>query len=524
MNEEERMTPVPETEQTEETVSAEEIPAAEIPSAEIPGTESPAPQAAPYGYVQPGYSAPPQGPAAAPYRYTQPQGYPVPPQGTVPVQPPQPTYGYPQSYGYTPPAYPQKPPMKTGVKVLIGVLIALFVLTIGGFGAYMVYDIAENLRDPIFYEDNYNYFGDSFDDYFGDPEEGDHDFYNRGDYFPDPEVSDGDFVPPDIDVIPNTEGILLHATPTGPELDISAVYEKVIPATVLVTLPEEGSSGTGIIASEDGYIITNSHVVLDTRTVRVEVKTYDGETHEAVVVGCDKATDLAVLKIDGSGYTPAEFGDSDELTMGQWVVAIGNPGGEMFSGSITRGIISGLDREVGSYSANGMTYIQTDAAINPGNSGGPLMNLYGQVVAINSAKIVSSEYEGMGFAIPITGAKRILDDLLSGGYVSGRVRFGIQGYALSMMQAEAAEVPQGFLIATIDEDSSFVGTGVQEYDIITAVDGQETPTLQALSNALLAYKPGDEVEVTLFRPYEDRAGGEEFTVTVTLLADMGETQ
>ena len=168
--------------------------------------------------------------------------------------------------------------------------------------------------------------------------------------------------------------------------------------------PAVVGTGTGIIATEDGYIITNSHVILDSKSVPVQVKTNDGTFHDAVVVGYDKTTDLAVLKIDGTGYTPAEFGNSDELVMGQAVLAIGNPGGEQFSGSLTSGIISGLDRSVDEYSSNGMTYIQTDAAINPGNSGGPLVNMYGQVIGINSAKIVSEQYEGMGFAIPTSGA------------------------------------------------------------------------------------------------------------------------
>ena len=283
-------------------------------------------------------------------------------------------------------------------------------------------------------------------------------------------------------------------------------------------------SGSGFIASSDGYIITNSHVILNSKSVSVQVKTYDGELHDAVVVGFDKTTDLAVLKIDGTGYMPAEFGDSNDLRMGQWVVAIGNPGGEQFSGSITRGVISGLNRSVGSYSSNGMTYIQTDAAINPGNSGGPLVNLHGQVIGISSAKIVSEQYEGMGFAIPITGAKSIIDDLLAGGYVQGRVRFGIKGTAITQMQAAMYDVPQGFMISEIDEDSCFNGTDVQAYDIITAIDDTETKSLEELANALLNYKPGDTAEIHLFRPNESGVGGEEFTVTVTLLEDKGETQ
>ena len=338
--------------------------------------------------------------------------------------------------------------------------------------------------------------------------------------------TDDSFTPPDIAVTPNTEGITLDKEPNTAELDIDAVYDKVIPSTVLVITQsgETQGTGTGIFATEDGYIITNSHVILNSKSVSVQVKTYDGELHDAVVVGFDKTTDLAVLKIDGTGYMPAEFGDSDDLRMGQWVVAIGNPGGEQFSGSITRGVISGLNRSVGSYSSNGMTYIQTDAAINPGNSGGPLVNLHGQVIGISSAKIVSEQYEGMGFAIPITGAKSIIDDLLAGGYVQGRVRFGIKGTAITQMQAAMYDVPQGFMISEIDEDSCFNGTDVQAYDIITAIDDTETKSLEELANALLNYKPGDTAEIHLFRPNESGVGGEEFTVTVTLLEDKGETQ
>ena len=497
--------PLPETE-----TSAEAVPDAEP----APDASSPAEAAE---------SADPAMPAAAeevPTAEEVPAGIPQPAVQDVPPAPP--AYGMPpqQPYPYPPlmpNAYPQPPvkkKMPLGLKILIIVMIVLFAGSIIGFAVYGALNAVNSFSS---FED-FDYFPGEYGDLL--PEEGD------GEGTEAEEGSeDATLDIPDIEVIPNTDGITLNHQPSGTEMDITDIYNKIIPSTVLViTTSESGSgTGTGIIATEDGYIITNSHVVLNTRNVQVEVKTSDGELHEAVVVGYDKTTDLAVLKIEGDGFTPAEFGNSDDLSMGQWVLAIGNPGGEQFSGSITRGIISGLDRSVGSYSSNGMTYIQTDAAINPGNSGGPLVNLYGQVVGINSAKIVSDQYEGMSFAIPVTGAKEIVDDLLSGGYVEGRVRFGIRGVAVSDMLTPSA-IPDGFLIMSIDEDSSFAGTEVQAYDIITALDGVETPDLDALSNALLNYQPGDSVCVSVFRPNEDGTDGEAFEVTVVLLEDKGETQ
>ena len=334
---------------------------------------------------------------------------------------------------------------------------------------------------------------------------------------------------PEVDVTPNEEGLTIHEKPEGDALDAQEVYNRVVQSTVAITVSRTGeetdSSGTGIIATSDGYIITNAHVVLNTKSVLVTVTTYDGQQYDAVVVGMDRTTDLAVIKTNDYGFTPAEFGDSDQLTIGEWVVAIGNPGGERFASSLTRGIVSGLDRAVERYSEEGMTYIQTDAAINPGNSGGPLVNMYGQVVGINSSKIITDGYEGMGFAIPVSKAKDIIDQLLSGGYVEGRVRLGISGYDLGEAEASFYGVPRGFMIASIDEDSSFAGTEAQVNDIITAIDGEPVEDLQDISNLLLRYSPGDEITVTLYRlPENSLQGGEELEVTITLLEDKGETQ
>lgn len=508
--------PLPNAEQAPE---AQPIPNVNIPPQPQPvqhtGYYPPQPPYQPYPYnTQP--NAPQYG--NPPYGYTnyntqpQPGQYP-PPYGQGAYPPP-----YPQNMQnpYPHPA-PQKRKMPLGLRILIIVMSVLVAGSVIGFASYGIYaavnrdyGVTTLPGDPLI--PNFPHENDGSDSETPGEDE-----------TPD---TDDSFTPPDIAVTPNTEGITLDKEPNTAELDIDAVYDKVIPSTVLVITQsgETQGTGTGIFATEDGYIITNSHVILNSKSVSVQVKTYDGELHDAVVVGFDKTTDLAVLKIDGTGYMPAEFGDSDDLRMGQWVVAIGNPGGEQFSGSITRGVISGLNRSVGSYSSNGMTYIQTDAAINPGNSGGPLVNLHGQVIGISSAKIVSEQYEGMGFAIPITGAKSIIDDLLAGGYVQGRVRFGIKGTAITQMQAAMYDVPQGFMISEIDEDSCFNGTDVQAYDIITAIDDTETKSLEELANALLNYEPGDTAEIHLFRPNESGVGGEEFTVTVTLLEDKGETQ
>lgn len=246
------------------------------------------------------------------------------------------------------------------------------------------------------------------------------------------------------------------------------------------------------------------------------------------VVGYDRTTDLAVIKADASGLSPARLGSAAQMKVGEEVIAIGNPGGEDFSFSMTGGYISGLDRHVGSYSSAGMTYIQTDAAINPGNSGGALVNLYGQVIGINSSKIVANEYESMGFAIPIDKAQTIINDLMTGGYVTGRVRLGIRGYDVTDSQVYSYGVPYGFIVAEIDEDSSFAGTDVQPGDIITAIDGETVSNLNQISNKLLEYQPGDKVTLTMYRLTTTLAGnennGKSFDVTITLLADNGETQ
>ncbi len=200
------------------------------------------------------------------------------------------------------------------------------------------------------------------------------------------------------------------------------------------------------------------------------------------------------------------------------MVAIGNPRGLTLAGSVTQGIVSAVNRSLSS-SPEDFTYIQTDAAINPGNSGGPLVNMYGQVIGINSSKIITDGYEGMGFAIPVSKAQSIINELLSGGYVKGRTRLGITGMEVSDAMVALYQMPQGFMISEIGEESAFTGTEAREGDIITAIDGETVTSLSDISNLLLKYAPGDTAEITLYRQ-----NGTELKVTVTLLEDKGETQ
>ncbi len=258
----------------------------------------------------------------------------------------------------------------------------------------------------------------------------------------------------------------------------------------------QAGSASGIILSKDGYIITNWHCVINEETNeqfgRIDVKLYDGTVYEnAQVIGADSSTDLAVIKVDAKDLKPAEFGDSTTMQLGDRVVALGNAGG--LGWSATQGILSGLARDVYEDTGYAIKCFQVDAAINPGNSGGPLFNAAGQVIAVNSAKIVASGYEGLGFAIPINEAKVIVDQLISQGYVGGRVSLGITGQSYSDMYY------QGFLIYTIEEGSGLRQTEARKGDLITAVGDVKVTDYATLRAALAKYKVGDTVTLTLLR-------------------------
>lgn len=275
----------------------------------------------------------------------------------------------------------------------------------------------------------------------------------------------------------------------------------------VTTVEDCATQGSGIIISSDGYVVTNAHVIDNSKTSYIlQVVTSDGKTYNAGVVGYDSRTDIAVLKMDGAeNLKAAVFGDSNELELGEDIIAVGNPGGLDYQNSITKGIVSALDRKMSSTSI--VKYIQTDAAINPGNSGGPIVNLYGQVVGIATSKIVSEQYEGMGFAIPSQTAKEIIDALMRNGYVEGRVKIGITGTNITSEMSQMYDIPMGIMISEITEGGPCDGTELEKGDIITGIDGNTVESFSDVYEVLETYKPGDKVVIDYFNS-SDGSNGE----------------
>lgn len=285
--------------------------------------------------------------------------------------------------------------------------------------------------------------------------------------------------------------------------------------------------GTGIIMSKDGYIVTNAHVIYDDKygygeASSVQIQMSDEETtYDARIVAYDKEADIAVLKIDADNLTPAEFGDSSSCEVGEMVVAIGNPLGLQFQNTVTCGIISALDRKV-TINDNTMTLIQTDTAINNGNSGGPLINSSGQVIGINSAKM-SSTYsgeatvEGIGFAIPMSEAKSIVDDLINYGYVTGRPQLGISCQDVTEAVSQAYNIPVGAYIFSVTAGGAADQAGLQPGDVITGIQDQTISTTEELNAVKNQYKAGDTITLTYVR------AGETKKVDVTL-AEVQQTE
>ena len=319
---------------------------------------------------------------------------------------------------------------------------------------------------------------------------------------------------------------------------IVAAAKKVGPAVVGITnkayvrdifnrvqLTERGT-GSGVIYDKSGLIATNNHVVEGASEIIVSLT--DGRSVKGKVLGADAATDLAVVKIDENNLPVADFGDSSTLQVGEPAIAIGNPLGLEFRGSVTAGVISALNRSI-QLGERKFDLIQTDAAINPGNSGGALVNMYGQVIGITSSKYVSSSYEGLGFAITINEVLPIVQDLIDNGYVTDRVRVGITFISLlpeEVQQNFADEIGMktipddlsGVWITEIAEDCDIANTELQVNDVIVSVQGEAVDDYDSLNAAIAGLKGGDTMEARC-RRYQPNGTFEEFTIQCKLMED-----
>ena len=322
-----------------------------------------------------------------------------------------------------------------------------------------------------------------------------------------------------------SDSSITSASASGSSLTTEQVADLVSPSVVVITTEQvvysqwswygqsqvESGAGSGVVISSDGYILTCAHVVSGASNITVTIGDTD---YPATVVGEDDTSDVAVLKIDATDLTPATVGNSDSLAVGESVLAVGNPLGEL-GGTVTSGIVSALNRSVtiqGTSSTNTMSLIQMDASVSPGNSGGGLFNMNGELVGIVNAKSSDSDAEGLGFAIPVNDAVKVAQELLENGYVTGRPYLGISYYAVTDAQtaAQLGVNAYGVYIVEVVKGGPADKAGLQAGDRIVSVDGSEVATQSDLGTLMQDHKAGDTIEITVAR------GGQMQTVTVTL--------
>lgn len=321
--------------------------------------------------------------------------------------------------------------------------------------------------------------------------------------------------------IPQNAGhIEINQSPAGVEnipqvggLSLQEIYDKVIPSVVSISCnsPSGSSSGTGVVVTKDGYIVTNHHVVKDAQNI---VVTFQNQANlQATLISADAVSDLAVLLVSADNLIPAEFGDSNSLRVGDSVAAIGDPLGVQLRGTMTDGIVSAINRDI-TIDGRTMTLIQTNAALNSGNSGGPLLNCYGQVIGINTMKIgdtmSTAGVEGLGFAIPSTTVKTVVDQLILQGFVSGRPSLGFICEELSIFYQMYYRLPEGLYISSVNENSSAAQAGILKGDILLALDGIRVKNIDSVNSILYAHATGDQVSAILYR------NGRQYSVTITL--------
>ena len=314
--------------------------------------------------------------------------------------------------------------------------------------------------------------------------------------------------------------VVLNTAASGKAISDAAIYAAAVNSVVSINTTSQAgvnifgqpvqaaSSGSGFILSSDGYILTNYHVVQDASSV--QVTTYGGDTFQAQVIGGDADYDIAVLKVSASGLQRAVLGNSDTLNVGDRILAIGNPLGEL-TFSLSGGMVSIVNRAI-NVSGTPFHMIQTDTSINPGNSGGPLLNTSGEVVGIVSAKYSSSNgkiVEGIGFAIPINDMRAMVQDIIDNGSVTNKPYLGVTAGTVNMQMSQQAGLSQGVCLYAVDPNGAAAAAGLQAGDIITQIDGTAVQSMTDLSAAKKSYSAGDTAQFTVIR------GGQTIPVPVT---------
>ncbi|MCD8142912.1 MAG: trypsin-like peptidase domain-containing protein, partial [Clostridiales bacterium] len=384
---------------------------------------------------------------------------------------------------------PQAKPAKKKHSVLFWVLLVLLICV----GAETVVNVVRTFAGistsgNVYYEDG----DDGFFYYYDDGDEGE--LYS--------DAEEEEYELPAYTGDSSSLSVALVSSAGKTALTYQELYQKCLPSMVSITVTagSSGGTGSGIILTADGYILTCNHVVEDSETCTV--LTSDDTSYTATLVGSDAQTDLAILKIEATGLTPAEFGNSDELQVGDEALVIGDPLGSSFRGTLTNGIISGINRSV---SSNGyaMTLIQTTAAVNSGNSGGALFNIYGQVVGVVNLKMVTSSsseatVEGMGMAVPSATVESIVAQLAAEGVVH-RPALGITCYSISEATSAVTGIPEGLMVESIYDASDCAAQGIQLYDLITAADGIPVTTVQEFKEVIADLDIGDTVTLTIYR-------------------------
>jgi serine protease Do len=429
-------------------------------------------------------------------------------------------YAQNDTYHYYPQQAPQPAPKKKKKGLALKIIaIVLVCVIIGGFAGYGIRAVVKDLGGlpKLSLSEPY-----SPDDPAGGepsrpdlPSGPDQRPGEQGEPAPSPAVQSADPIAP-------TGRPLTVQTSTGSGvLSGSEIYEKVVHSCVGVVTPitqtnifgQEVStpiSGSGFIITEDGYILTNYHVVEEANKMNypIKVATYSGDEYDAVIVGYDEENDVALIKIDATGLSPVTIGSINDTKVGETVYAIGNPLGEL-TYTFTNGIVSALDREINTESGISINMFQTNVTINSGNSGGPIINSFGEVIGIASAKYSSTGVEGLGFAIPIEDAMKIVDDLMQYGFVRGKPYFGITVRTITSSIAEYYNWVEGAYIMDVDPYSCAAAAGLQTGDIIIRLDETEIKSSSDLIKAKKDYTAGDTVHLTVYR------GGEELQMVLT---------